>query len=175
MKQDHSTKANSIGQRLKHEIREYLIISLYLWVCFSTLLFYESAILQAENVKLALLGSAAFKALILGKFILIGKAINVGEQMNPGILLQRIAWKSVAMLLLLAVFKMIEELVVGMTHGHSATQAIAEFIARGWLQNIAPGVVMLLVLIPLIAYEELDKALGKGSLKRMLFERRQQS
>ena len=174
MKQDHSTNANSIGQRLKHEIREYLIISLYLWVCFSTLLFYESAILQAENVKLGLLGSAAFKALILGKFILIGQAINIGGRINPGMLLQRIAWKSVAMLLLLSVFKMIEELVVGMTHGHSATQVITEFMARGWMQNIAPGVVMLLVLIPLIAYEELDKALGKGSLRRMLFERRQE-
>ena len=68
-------------------------------VCFSTLLFYESAILQAENVKLALLGSAAFKALILGKFILIGRAINVGGHLNPVMLLQRIVWKSVAMLL----------------------------------------------------------------------------
>ena len=72
-------------------------------------------------------------------------------------------------------FKVIEELVVGMAHGHSATQVITEFASRGWLQNIAPGVVMLLVLIPLIAYEELDKALGKGTMKRMLFERRQES
>ena len=109
------------------------------------------------------------------QFILIGQAINIGGRINPGVLLQRIAWKSVAMLLLLSVFKMIEELVVGMTHGHSATQVITEFMARGWMQNIAPGVVMLLVLIPLMAYEELDKALGKGSLKRMLLERRQES
>ena len=50
-------------------------------------------------------------------------------------------------------------------------RAYAEFLDRSWLQNIAPSVVMLLVLIPMITFEEVDHALGDGSLKRLLFGR----
>ena len=75
------------------------------------------------------------------------------------------------MLLLLLVFTMIEELIVGLVHGQETSEIIAEFIGRPWLQNIAPSVVMLLVLIPMISFEEIDHVLGDGSLKRMLFGR----
>lgn len=173
MDSDGTDNATGIAARLRQEMREYLYISLYLWVCFSALILYESAILQTEHANLVPLGSAAIKALILGKFILIGKAIKAGERMKPGFLLQRIALKSVAMLLVLIVLKALEEIVAGALHGHSVADVFAEFMARSWLQDVAPAVIMLLVLIPLIAWEEIDKALGKGRLRQLLLQRPQ--
>lgn len=171
MRSEKPSYKSSIGHRFLEEMRAYATISMYLWVCFSALLLYETAVLRADNVQFLPIGTAAVKALILGKFILIGKAIKVGGRIMPGGLLYRIFWKSLAMLLFLLVLTAIEELIVGLIHGQSTSEIIAEFIDRSWLLNIARSVVMLLVLIPMISFEEIDHVLGDGSLKRMLFSR----
>jgi hypothetical protein len=162
---------DSIVDRFVKELREYLIISIYLWVCFSVLLLYKTAILQAEEVEFLPLGIAAVKALIIGKFILIGKAVKAGTRLSSRILLIRIMWKSLTFMLLLVVFTLIEEMVVGWFHGHTVATTVDELTARSWLELLAPSVVMLLVLIPMISFEEIDRDLGKGKLRRMLFGR----
>lgn len=159
----------NIKQRLKEEMVEYAIISAYLLVCFSTMLLYQNAMLSKGGLSILPLSIAVIKALLLGKFILIGRAVGVGTRMQPKILLHRILWKSLAFLALLIVFTGIEELVVGLVHGHSVAQIVAEVTSNPMLKKIASSVLMLLVLIPLIAFEEIDRALGEGSLRRMLF------
>ena len=171
MSSDNPHDKSNIRHRFIEEMRAYGIISLYLWICFSALLLYETAVLRAENVQFLPLGTAAVKALIFGKFILIGRAMKAGARIKHDVLLPRIIWKSLAMLLLLLVFTAIEELIVGLVHGQAISGIIAEFLDRPWLQNIAPSVVMLLVLIPMISFEEIDHVLGDGTLKRMLFGR----
>jgi hypothetical protein len=162
---------HSIMERFVKELREYLIISIYLWICFSVLLLYKTAVLQAEQVEFIPLGIAAVKALIIGKFILIGKAVKAGSRLSSSVLLIRIMWKSLAFMLLLVLFTLIEELVVGWFHGHTVASIVDELTARSWLELLAPSVVMLLVLIPMISFEEIDQDLGKGKLRRMLFGR----
>ncbi|SHO47855.1 hypothetical protein [Desulfopila aestuarii] len=169
MRSENARDKSSIRHRFMKEMRAYAAISLYLWVCFSALLLYGTAVLRTDNVQLLPLGTALVKALILGKFILIGKAIKVGVRLKPGNLLYRIVRKSLVMLLFLLVLTAIEELIVGVVHGQAASAIITEFLGRPWLQHLAPSVVMLLVLIPMIAFEEIDHVLGDGSLKRMLF------
>ena len=171
MSSENPRDKSNIKYRFIEEMRAYATISVYLWVCFSVLLLYETSVLRAENIPFLPIGTAAVKALILGKFILIGKAIKVGGRIASGRLLYRIVWKSLAMLLFLFVLTGVEELVVGLVHGHALAETIAEFADRSWLQNLAPSVVMLLVLIPMISFEEIDRVLGDGSLKRMLFGR----
>ena len=171
MRSENPRDKSSIGHRFIEEMRAYAIISLYLWICFSALLLNKTALLPADSVQFLPFGTAAVKALIFGKFILIGKAVKAGARIKPDVLLPRIIWKSLAMLLLLLVFTAIEELIVGLVHGQAISGIIAEFLDRPWLQNIAPSVVMLLVLIPMISFEEIDHVLGDGRLKRMLLGR----
>jgi hypothetical protein len=65
----------------------------------------------------------------------------------------------------------IEEMVVGLVHGHTVANTVDDLTARSWLELLAPSVVMLLVLIPMISFEEIDRDLGRGKLRRMLFGR----
>jgi hypothetical protein len=74
-------------------------------------------------------------------------------------------------MILLVVFTVIEEMVLGLIHGHNIAYTIDELTARSWVELLAPSVVMLLVLIPMIAFEEIDRDLGRGKLRRMLFGR----
>ena len=171
LRSDALGNKDSIMERFVKELREYLIISAYLWVCFSVLILYKTAILQAEEVNFLPLGIAVVKALIIGKFILIGKAVKAGSRLDSRVLLIRITWKSLTFMLLLMVFTVIEEVVVGLVHGQTVAATIDELTARSWLELFAPSLVMLLVLIPMISFEEIDRDLGKGKLRQMLFGR----
>ncbi len=163
-----SADKQNIKQRLGEELRTYAYISFYLWICFGALLLYKVSIMRADDIAILPFGLAAIKALILGKFVLIGQSVKVGNQINPTVLLHRIIWKSIRLFLLLLLFTVIEELLVGLVHGHSLASLIHEFTAKPPLQILAPCVVVLLVLVPLVAYQEIDEVLGKGGLRKML-------
>ena len=164
-------QGKSLGNRFIEEMRSYIFISLYLWVCFSALILYESALRHSENLPLLPFSTAVVKALIIGKFILIGKAMIAGSKINPDVLFHRILSKSLASLFLLLIFSALEALIVGQLHGHTVAEVTARFADQSWLQSLAPSMVMLLILIPLISFEEIDRVLGEGSLKRLLFGR----
>lgn len=154
-------------------MRAYAIISLYLWICFTALLLYHNSILRINDLALLALSSAAIKALILGKFILIGKMFKIGERFRHAILLHQILWKSLATMLLLMIFTIAEDLLAGLVHGHAIVDTMAEMMARSSVQWVAPNLLMLLVLIPLITFEKIDTSMGKGSLSRILLDRSQ--
>lgn len=163
-------ESNSIRQRVKTEFIEYLTISAYLLICFSILFLYEHSILEKQVSPLVPLSVAVVKALLIGKFIMISRVVGVGERATPNVLLHRIAWKSVATLVALLIFVSLEELVVGLVHGHQVSDIVNEFMVKSGAEKLAPSLVMLLVIIPLITYEEVDAALGKGKIRSMLFE-----
>lgn len=158
-------------QRLLEELRKYALITLYLWVCFGVILLNKAAVLSEQGIDYLPLGIALVKALVLGKFILIGDAMSVGRRAERHPLLRRIAWKSVAFLILLIVFKILEEIIVGWFHDEPVRQAVSEFMARSWIENLAPVFLMLLILIPIIAATEIYRALGPEGFRASLLDR----
>jgi hypothetical protein len=152
---------------VREELRRYLIISAYLYVCFGALQLYKTALLREAGIAYLPLGIAAAKALILGKFLLIGEAERVGTRLRSRTLLQRIAHRVVALTALLIVFSVIEELVVGLVHGRPMAQTIADY-HRSAPEMLATVLRMVLILIPFVTATELNRALGPGTLRRLL-------
>ena len=56
------TSKGSLANRLRHELREYAIVAVYLYVCFGVLLLYKDAILREEGLSYLHFGLAAGKA-----------------------------------------------------------------------------------------------------------------
>lgn len=166
-----STTARSVTERLREEIQKYLIVSAYLYICFLALLLFKVSLLREEGVHYLPLGFAAAKALILGKFLLIGESIGVGSRVAWPTLLHRIAWHVVLMFLLLVVLSFAEELLVGLFHGHSLAQVVAEIRLRSWPEVGASSLLVLLIIVPLITITEVNRALGPGILWRLLRSR----
>ena len=71
----------TLKQRAYHEMKEFLIIALYLWVVLGLLLLYKSVILN-QGISYLDHGVALVNALVLGKFVLIARAFHLGEQAN---------------------------------------------------------------------------------------------
>lgn len=164
---DSKVVGHSVRARLREEMRAYAIIVVYLYVCFTVLVLYKAAVLDDAGMRFVPFGIAAVKALILGKFLLIGKAVGVGDRGPARSLLQLIVRKSVLLALLLVVLSLVEELVVGWFHGHSFAQTIVELGSR-LAEMAVGGLLMLMVLLPFVAAQELSGALGPGALMRIL-------
>jgi hypothetical protein len=158
----------SVKERLREELHRYLAVSAYLYVCFAAILLYKSAILNSIGEHYLPLGLAAGKALILGKFMLLGEAAGVGTRIGARTLLQRILSSSVLFLGLLVLLTIIEEIIVGLVHGHSLGQAVATLAEHPWPETLASCFLMLLVLIPLVTVTEVSRTLGPGALRQLL-------
>lgn len=157
--------------RLAHELKRYGLVSAYLFVSFSVILYYDASTSTGRSADAAGIGAALFKALVIGKFILIGEIFKPGSRRSAPTLLHRIAWRTLGMLLVLILFKLIEELIIAAVHGQGIGEAFVEIMLLPWLRLFAPTLMILLILIPLMTAIELDNRLGKGGLKDLLLKR----
>jgi hypothetical protein len=170
-----STNSHSKGtfaQRAKSELWEYAILSIYLYVCFGALVLYRTAFLDEVDVRNLPFGLPAIKALVLAKFILLGRAIRLGERYEKRRLVHVVAIKALLYLLLIVVLSGIEEAVLGIIGGHSIAASIAEVTGAKALQILATSLLILLILLPYLAFQELAVVLGEGELRKMMLDKR---
>ncbi len=168
---DTATKA-SIGQRAAHELKEFLIIAAYFYVCFTALAYLKAAILQAHGIVFAPFGFAAVKALICAKFLSIGYVFHLGERYKKQALIWPTLHRSFVFLALLIVLTVLEELTVGYLHHRAFADSIAEIGGGTLHQAIATSIILLLILIPFFAFRSLADVVGGRVLLRLFFDPR---
>jgi hypothetical protein len=156
-------------KQLSHELKEYAVISLYLYICFGAILLYKTAVLQGHGINYAPYGLAAIKALILAKFILIGNETKLGERYRDRPLIYPILHKSLVFLVLVIVLSVIEEVVVGAFHGRSVATSLSDIAGGTWLEIVATALLLWLILLPYVTFRQIGERLGEGRLGRMLF------
>ena len=77
------TKINAkatLHQRAVHEFREFVILTVYLYITLGAVIMMKTAVLHAEGIEFTPWGIAIVKALLLAKFMLIGRALKIGER-----------------------------------------------------------------------------------------------
>ena len=162
----------TLAQKAKRFLIRYLAISAYLYICFAALLFYKAALLRAEGIPFTLFGLAVAKALILGKFMLLAEDFNFAERAKPARAALKILTKSALFALLLIVLSFIEEVMVGLVHGHKALDVAMSFAGGTLPQLFALALLMVLIMIPYFAFGEISTSMGEGILMQLLLERR---
>jgi len=162
----------TLQERATHEIKELLILTVYLYITLGAVIAVKTAVLHTEGIEFAPWGVAIVKALVLAKFILIGDAMKIGER-HTGPLIWPTLHKAFGFLLLLVILTIIEEAVVGLFHHRSIAASLGDLVGARLYETLAGYLIMLLVLIPYFAFRVLDDALGKGRLVRMFFIERE--
>lgn len=160
-----------LRSKIRDELRRFLIVAAYLFVCFAALAFLKSAILQAQGIVFHPLGFAAVKALICAKFIALGDALHLGGHHKGRALIWPTLRRTVATWLLVMALNLLEQLMEGYIQGRSAAATIQAFGGGTVMQLIATSIVMLLILVPLFILRSLDDVLGSGSLSRIFFRK----
>ena len=167
-----TTAKPSLHQRAKSELKEFVVIAIYLYVTLGAIMLMKTAVLHSHGVEFSPLGIAAVKSAVLAKFMLIGKAMKIGEGANDKPLIWPTLYRAVAFLLLLIVMTLLEEAIVGLFHHRSIAESLGDLVGIHLQETLAGYVLTLLVLIPFFAFRVLDEALGEGTLARMFFVER---
>jgi hypothetical protein len=163
-----TTAKPSLQHRATEELKEFLILSLYLYVCLGAIIIMKSAILNSVGVEFDLWGIAAIKALLLAKFMLIGKALHLGENKN-----RPLAWptlyQSALTLVLLIILTALEEILVGALHQRTIKESLTHVAGDRLDMVLATFLIMFLILVPYFAFRNLAEVLGPGILPRLFF------
>ena len=165
----------TMQQRAMHEIKEFLVLALYLYITLGAVILMKTAVLHTEGIEVAHWGIAIVKALVLAKFMLLGFAMKFGEgdDKATGPLIWPTLRMALAFLVLLIFLTVIEEVVVGLIHSRSIAGSFNELFGHRLEETLAGYLIMLLVLIPFFAFRVLSAALGEGRLERMFFVERE--
>ncbi|HXY52866.1 MAG TPA: hypothetical protein VEI01_25695 [Terriglobales bacterium] len=166
------TSNRRLKEKAYHELKEFLVIALYLWVVFGLFLVYKSVILNEEHIDYLAHGIALINALVLGKFVLIARALHLGERADDAPLIYPTLLKSALFSLVLAACKILEDAAVGLYHGKSFSQSIAELGGGTWKGILTLTAMLFVVLIPFFGFGELQEVLGEGKLSQLFFHRR---
>lgn len=158
----------SLRTRAGAELRLYAAVSLYLYVCFGTLVVYESALQQTQGGALLPHGVAVVKALVIGKFLLIGRALGDRVNTRAATGLQYIVQRSLLLLGAVLLLSIAEELIVGAAHGRQLSNTVADLLQRPGSLVLAKCLLVTVIILPLVALEQLDEALGHGTLRKAL-------
>ncbi len=158
-----------LAQRLAHEIKQYAVVTVYLYVCLGAVQLYKDALLRSAGINTVAFGIAAIKALILGKFMMVGHALKLGQGASSGPLIRPILRKSLVFLVLLFCLNMVEEIAAGLIHHRSIGAVVEEITGGTLLQTVAVCFLFFLILLPYFAYREVGEALGEGRLWRLMF------
>jgi hypothetical protein len=163
---------STLKQKAWQGMKEYFVISLYLWLVFGLFVIYQSVILAQHNIPFALHGFALINALALAKVMLVAREFNFADNFKNAPLIVPTLFKSAAFAVVLGCFKILEAIGVGLYHGRSISESIIE-VGGGSTEGILVLMVLLAVqLIPFFGFTELRRVFGEGKLERLFFTSR---
>jgi len=161
----------SLKERALHEAKSFFIIFVYLFVMFGLFVLYEDIILAHAGITRGLTpyGFAVVNALIFAKVMLVAEDLHLGRRFEQMPLIYPILLKAIAFAVVLIVFHIFEEVVVGMLHGRTAAESVPR-IGGGSLKGVLTVATIAAVqLIPYFAFSEIRRAIGREELHALLF------
>ena len=163
------TSSRTVKQIAYQQLKEFLLIALYLWVVFGLLVMFKSVVLAEHHIDFAYHGFAIINALALAKVMLTAKDLHLGEKFNEAPLIYPTLLKSALFTLVMACFKILEDAAIGLYHGQSFHQSIADLGGGTWKAILTLALLLFAVLVPFVGYGELGRVLGEGKLERFFF------
>jgi hypothetical protein len=167
-----SETKRTLKQQAAHELRQYLVMSFYLFVVFSLFVVYKSVILAEHHIDFALHGFALFDALALAKVMLVAQELHLADQFRDAPLIYPTLLKSLLFTMLLACFKIAETATIGMFRGRSFHESIAVVGGGSWKGISCLMLLLFVMLIPFFGFTELRRVFGEERLVGAFFRPR---
>ena len=161
-----------LRKKAVHELRQYLLISFYLFVVFSLLVVHRSMILAEHHINYTLHGFALFNALALAKVMLTAQELHLGDQFRDAPLIYPTLLKSLVFTVVLAGFKIGEDAVVGRLQGKSFHQSVVDLGDGSWSGILILAALLFVMLIPFFGFGELRRVFGADRLIKIFLRPR---
>jgi len=159
--------------RIVQEIKLVGLVSLYFLVCFGLVLTLKKLFLAEYSLEFYGISAAVVGALVVGKVVVLLDHTRVGNRFDQGHALWRGAFYKTAMYTLVALLVFAAEKVF---HSYRESGNIRESLVHLW-QHRDRSVMLATVLCVGLAfagynlYSAIDRRLGEGILRRLVFRR----
>jgi hypothetical protein len=164
-------RGHGLKERAIHEVMQFLIMFLYLFVLLGVFAIDRSIVLEQHNLSFAAYGFAFVNALVLAKVMLVAEDLHLGRRFEDSPLIYPVLCKSLLFALVLVSFHIVENVITGWWHGKAVLESIFGIGGGGIKGILSVGVIMFVVLIPFFAFREINRVLGSAALRTLLFER----
>ncbi len=164
-----SAKKESLRSRALHELKDYAIITLYLWVLFVLFSLYKRELLRENGISVWNESFAIVNALIFGKVILIGQALDVGKSLREQALVLVVVGRSLMFAVILILFHIAEEAIRAWFEGLPPATAINDFGGGTFRGLMTYAAIIFIALIPFFAIQEVARVVGGDALWSLFF------
>ncbi|HZD95046.1 MAG TPA: hypothetical protein VE133_12375, partial [Candidatus Sulfotelmatobacter sp.] len=165
-------KRAGLKKKFTHEVKELLAIFLYLALFFCAFTTYRRLVMAEMGISYFHYGFALIKALVLAKVILLGQSVPFARVFDDRPLIVPTFYKVILFSFFVAAFEVLEHVIGSLLHGEDLQGAFQEMMDAGWDELVARTLVMLVAFIPLFAFTETARALGKGKMRDLFLHKR---
>jgi len=159
-------------QRLKREVREYLVNFFYLLFLLGSFNWFKKLILTQHGIEYHEWGVALIEALILAKVIMIGDILHLGRWFSGRPLIVPTLYRAVVFGIWLRLFKAAEHIIRGLVHGETLAQTTSELLHTDPFEVFAITLVTVAALVPFFAFKELGKVVGEDRVADLFLRRK---
>src|SRR5271166_3817880 len=160
---------HTLKQRAADEARRFFAMFVYLWILFGLFSLHQRIILRQEGIGLTSQGFAFVNALVLAKVMLVAEDLNLSHWLRNRPLIYPIVSDALIFTLLFLVVHVLEEVIVGHFRGESLAASVPVIGGGGIVGLLCVSVILFFTLIPYLAFSHVNRALGAGHLRALLF------
>ena len=172
----HENRHAHLKERAIEELKEFWIVSLYLFIFLGAFTLYRRIVLSEFGVAYLHYGVALIEALVIAKVVLIGRAVGLDELCKRGgPLILPVVLQSAVFAFLATLFGVLEHIVEGLIHKKDWASITSNSFGFGSLELFGRMIVLFISFIPFFAFLEVGDVLGQHELFEMLFSRRRPS
>jgi hypothetical protein len=164
----------SLKDRAIDELRQYVVITLYLWVLFAVFSFYRRMILQEHGISAWQQGFAIVNALVFGKVILIAQALHLEAGLRKYPRIYIVLGNALLFTIVLVLFHILEDGIKAWFEGRALATSIADFGGGTVSGFLTLGAILFVCLIPFFGMQEIARAIGGRALWDFLLSGRDQ-
>lgn len=157
-------------EKVKEELKQVGVVTLYFLFCFGMILLLKKLFLAEYDVGIYALSAAVLGALVVGKVVVILDHTKIGNRFDEKPPYINIIYRSLTYTFTVAIVLFAEHIFHALGDSKSLWAAIKEVIANREAPKL--WAVIISVFSSFVVYNvisTINKSLGKGELKRILF------
>lgn len=162
----------TVGERVRHEVREVGLITVYFLACFLLFLSLKKLLLEQYQVEVLVLHQAVIGALVTAKVVVLLDKIRFGDRFRSSRLFAHVAWRSLSYTAIVSLVSLIEHLFDLYRETSRLPRALSELWAGKDLDHfLAMNLCVLLSFLVYNCFSAIDRELGQGGLRKLFFAR----
>lgn len=166
-----ATARPTLRQRAAHEMRQFVIIFLYLWALFGLFVLNETIVDRTHGSAVVLQGFAVVNALVLAKVMLIAELLDVGRHFRRWPLVVTIVVEAAFYTVLFLAVHVLERVLVGHFHGETVSASMPSFGGGGLAGLLTVAAITFVSLLPFFTFKHVARAIGPDRMQAILLGR----